>query len=177
MFFSFLSLQARKLYKLLPEISSMLVQDQILNLLKTTGPTLPIKVGKNIKSDLIIASAHLADLTSQGKVKISNLKVGGSPLYYLPGQEDQLYNFVSGNINPKDLDVLEQLRFSKVLRESELELLPKVALRAQKDFAIPLHVRFQGGVELFWRWYLASDAETNQIIGTEIALLLLSNLP
>jgi hypothetical protein len=143
----------------------MLVQDQILSFLKAAGPTLPAKVAKNIKTDVLIASAHLADLVSQGKVKLSNLKVGGSPLYYLPGYESQLFPFAAGNINPKDLAVLEQLKFSKVLRETDLDLLPKVALRALKDFAVPLHVRFQGQMELFWKWHMASDDDTNRVIG------------
>jgi len=59
------------------------------------GPTLPAKVAKAINQPLLIASAALSDLSSQGKVKISNLKVGGSPLYYLPGQEEELMKFAS----------------------------------------------------------------------------------
>ncbi|HLC90905.1 MAG TPA: hypothetical protein VJI15_03990, partial [Candidatus Nanoarchaeia archaeon] len=75
-------------------------EDRILSFLKMTGPTLPTKVAKHIGTEIIIASAHLSDLASRGKVKISKLKVGGSPLYYLPGQEEQLYPFAAGNINP-----------------------------------------------------------------------------
>ena len=92
----------------------MLDQDKILNFLKVTGPTLPTKVAKNINTDILLASAHLSDLSSQGKVKISKLKIGGSPLYYLPGDESQLYNFASGNINPKDLLVLDELKEKKI---------------------------------------------------------------
>jgi len=149
----------------------MLVQDQILQFLKTTGPTLPTKVAKIIQSEVLIASAHLADLVSQGKAKLSHLKIGGSPLYYLPGQEDQLYSFAPGNLNPKDLAVLEELRVNKILRETALELLPRVALRELKDFAIPLTVRFQDQSELFWKWYLASDEETNQLISQMLTTL------
>ena len=51
-----------------------------------------------------------------------------------------------------------------VLRESELELLPKVALRNLKDFAVPLHVTADGKRELFWKFYLTSNEEGNEII-------------
>ncbi|MBT4539499.1 hypothetical protein HOI26_01665 [Candidatus Woesearchaeota archaeon] len=142
----------------------MLDQDKILHFLKVTGPTLPTKVAKNIGTNSLLASAHLSDLASQRKIKVSNLKIGGSPLYYLPGQEDQLYNFAAGNINPKNLDVLEKLKDRKVLKEADLELLEKVALRSLKDFAVPLHVVQGQQRELFWKWHQLTDAETNQAV-------------
>ena len=142
----------------------MLDQEKILIFLKTTGPTLPSKVAKEIKTEILLASAHLSDLRSQGKIKVSNLKVGGSPLYFLPGQEGQLYRFAVGNINQKDFQVLERLKEKGVLQESSLDLISKVALRSLKDFAVPLHVIMGGKKELFWKWYLLSDEETNSII-------------
>ncbi len=142
----------------------MLDQDKILAFLHETGPTLPSKVAKNIQTDILFASAFLSDLASQGKVKISYLKVGGSPLYYLAGQESQLFNFARSNLNPKDYLVLEKLKAAKALREKDLDLLSKVALRSLKDFALPLHVTIDGVKELFWKWHLLSDEETNQTI-------------
>ncbi len=139
-------------------------QDKILSLLRMNGPSLPFKVAKALNTEILFASAHLADLTAQGKVKISNLKIGGSPLYYVPGQEHQLYNFASGNLNPKDYAVLNKLKEQKVLPERSLELLEKVALRSLKDFAIPLQVTVEGKAELFWKWHLLSEQETNEAI-------------
>jgi hypothetical protein len=141
----------------------------ILNFLRVTGPTIPSKVAKNIKEEILIASAHLSDLRSQNKLKISNLKIGGSPLYYLAGQEAQLYNFAAGNMNPKDLMVLDNLKEKKILREINLDLLSKVALRSLKDFAIPLHVTVDERTELFWKWHLLSNDETNHIISGMIS--------
>ncbi|MBI2111977.1 hypothetical protein HYT52_00375 [Candidatus Woesearchaeota archaeon] len=143
---------------------SMLTEDQILEFVKHTGPTLPTKVAKSINQQILFASAHLSDLVSRGKMRISKLKVGGSPLYYLPGQEDQLYRFAAGNINPKDLEVLDRLKKEKLLREQDLELLPRVALRALKDFAFPIEVNYQGNKDLFWKWYLLSDEELNILL-------------
>lgn len=134
-------------------------QDKILYFLKVVGPTIPSKVAKNINTEILLASAHLSDLASQGKVKISSLKIGGTPLYYLQGQEEQLYHFAAGNLNPKDFQVLEILKQQKILREGSLDLLSRVALRSLKDFAIPLHVTVGGDKELFWKWHLLSDEE------------------
>ena len=143
----------------------MLDQDKILNFLKVTGPTLPTKVAKNINTDILLASAHLSDLSSQGKVKISKLKIGGSPLYFLPGQDSPLYDFASGNINSKDLLVLDQLKEKNILRESNLELIQRVGLRNLPDFAVPLNVRVSDKIELFWKWHLSSNDDANQMIG------------
>lgn len=142
----------------------MHVHDQILEFLKITGPTIPTKVAKTINSDIIIASAHLSDLAAQKKVRISSLKFGGSPLYYLSGQEDQLYGFAASNLNPKDMAVLDRLKDEGVLREATLDLLSKVALRALKDFAVPLQVRTPDSSELFWKWHLLPDDTTNHLV-------------
>ncbi|MDO8510698.1 MAG: hypothetical protein Q7S55_00875 [Nanoarchaeota archaeon] len=140
-------------------------QEKILYFLKVVGPTIPSKVAKNINTEILLASAHLSDLTSQGKVRISNLKIGGgSPLYYLPGQEEQLFYFAAGNLNPKDYQVLEVLKQQKIMRENSLDLLSRVAIRSLKDFAIPLHVTISGNKELFWKWHLLSDEEASASI-------------
>ncbi len=142
----------------------MLAEDQILMFIRSSGPTIPSKVAKVIKTEILIAAAHLSDLSSRGKVKVSSLKWGGSPLYYVPGQEHLLYDFAKSNLNPKDFNVLEMLHNEKVLRESELELLPKVALRSLKDFAVPLQVTTADKTELFWKWHLLTNQEANGII-------------
>lgn len=143
----------------------MIDDEQILSFLRTTGPTLPSKVAKNIGTEILFASAHMSFLVSQGKLKISSLKIGGSPLYYLSGQEAQLYPFAAGNVNPKELQVLDKLKEKSVMREGNLDLLSKVALRSLKDFAVPLHVTVNNNRELFWKWYLLSPDETKKVIG------------
>jgi flagellar biosynthesis GTPase FlhF len=144
----------------------MLDHDKILSFMKMIGPTTPTAVAKNIKSDVLLASALLSDLSAQNKVKVSKLKIGGgSPLYFLPGQEEQLFKFAEENFNPKDYQVLLQLKERKLLREKELELLGRVALRSLKDFAIPLNVNIHGLTELFWKWHLLSNEEANNMIG------------
>jgi hypothetical protein len=144
-------------------------RDKILNFLRITGPTTPTNVAKNIKSDVLLASALLSDLSSQGKVRVSKLKIGGgSPLYYLSGQEEQLFKFAEENVNPKDYQVLVRLKEDKLLREQDLDLLSRLALRGLKDFAIPLNVNFQGEVELFWKWHLANNEDANKLIGQMI---------
>ena len=152
-------------------------QEKILNYLKFTGPTTPSRIAKNIKQEVLFTSAHLSDLRAQGKIKISNLKIGTSPLYYLAGQESQLYPFAAGNINPKDLEVLDLLKDKKVLAEASLDLLGKVAIRNLKDFAIPLHVTLEDKTGLFWKWHLLSTEEANVILSEMVNQIRSKNLP
>ena len=67
--------------------------DRALQTMRINGPVIPSKVAKAIGKDIIMASAILSELSSSNKVRISKLKVGGSPVYYLPGQESRLYDF------------------------------------------------------------------------------------
>lgn len=144
-------------------------QEKILGFLRANGPALPSKLAKYMGMDILLASAMLSDLSSQGKVKISFLKIGGSPLYYLPGQEEQLYHFAAGNLNPKDLVILNTLKEQKVIRESDSDLLTKVSLRSLKDFAVPLKVTAQGQTELFWKWRLLPEREAKDILARMIS--------
>ncbi len=83
----------------------------------------------------------LSELSSKKSLKISALKVGGSPLYYVPGHEEKLLQFIQ-NLNEKDRRTLELLKDSQVLRDAEQDPLTRVSLRQIKDFAVQR--RFSG---------------------------------
>ncbi len=139
------------------------VKEKILQFIKEKGPVLPADITKHIGSNILIASAHLSELSSNGKLKISTIKVGGSPLYFLPGQELQLQKF-SDNLHEKEKKAYDLLLQKKILRDNELEPVIRVALRAIKDFAVPLQVNFEGSSEIFWRWYLFTSKEAEESI-------------
>ncbi len=144
-------------------------QETIISFLKLTGPVLPSQVAKHINTNILLASAHLSELTSQGKIKTSNLKIGGSPIYYLPEHRNKLHSF-SQHLNPKDQQTFELLREEKILQEKNLSLLNRVSLRNIKDFAIPLNVTLNGNKELFWKWYLISDQEATELIRNRLSV-------
>ena len=130
----------------------------ILEIISRKGPVIPVQVSKEINDNIMMASARLSELLSSKKIKISSLKIGGSPLYYLPGQEEKLRNFANnlGGVDRKAYDLLEQ---SKVLRDAAMEPAIRVALRQIKDFAVPLQVSYQEKTEIFWKWYLIENKE------------------
>lgn len=143
-------------------------QDKIFSYMKFTGPVLPAHVAKHISTNILLASAHLSDLASQGRIKISSLKIGGSPLYYLPEHKEKLQNYLH-NLNIKDQEVVNKLKENRVLKDHDLDLLSRVSLRNMKDFAIQLTVNYHGEKEIFWKWYLLSDEHASEYIRTKLA--------
>ena len=69
------------------------VREKIIAFVKIRGPVLPVQVSKEVKLDILMSSAYLSELVSNKKLKISYLKIGGSPLYYAQGHEASLQNF------------------------------------------------------------------------------------
>ena len=128
----------------------METRDKILEVINARGPVLPVNISKEIGSNILIASAHLAELVASNKLRISSIKVGSSPLYYLTGQEEQLQKY-TGSLNDKEKKAFDLIGQSKILRDSEQEPVIRVALREIKDFAVPLTVNFDNNKEIFWK--------------------------
>jgi len=164
-------------------------REKVLSLARVS-PVLPTQVAKALNTNSLMAGAMLSEMTSKGILKVSNLKVGGSPLYFVPGNEFQLVNFL-GNLSPKDREAVLFLKekkilrdsdlsplvrtclrnakdfalpLKKILRDSDLSPLVRTCLRNAKDFALPLDVSFNEKKEIFWKWFLLSDKDAEVII-------------
>src|SRR3989338_3612198 len=141
----------------------MVTNDDVLALVRQRGPILPVHVSKHINDNILMTSARLSEILSNKKIRVSNIKVGGSPLYYVDGQEAKLQNYAD-NLGSKEKEAYSLLKEKKVLRDSALEPAIRVALRIIKDFSIPLQVNYDGKTEIFWKWYLAQNNEVQDII-------------
>ena len=135
-----------------------------LNHLKLYGPSLPVQISKSLNTNILFASAVLSELTSARKALFSHAAIGGSKVYYLPGQEAALGEKIYPTLKGKEKEAYELLQTSKVLRDVELLPWQRVALRDLKDFAIPLTVSLGNSAELFWRFHLLSDEEAKPYI-------------
>lgn len=142
-------------------------QEEILKIVRMNGPLLPSKVAKAIGTNIIFASAMLSEMVGSKKVKISNTKIDGSPVYYLQGQEHKLQELYE-HINNKDKQAFDILKEKKVVNDAELDSLTRVSMRALKDFAIPLNVQNNGQKFLFWKWYMVENKEAEEIIRSKI---------
>ncbi len=145
--------------------------EKILQLIKTKGPLLPVHIVKEIGWNTLLIGAALSDLSKKGLVKMSYTKIGGSPVYYVSGQEYKLQNLYK-YLHEKEQKAYDLLKQKKVLRDRALEPVVRVALRNTRDFAKPLEVTIKGEKEIFWKWYLISNTEAEGLIRDLIKKLL-----
>jgi len=136
---------------------------KILQLIRYKGPLLPVHIVKEVGWNTILVGAALSDLSNKGQIKMSYAKIGGSPVYYVQGQEQKLQNLYK-YLHEKEQKAFDLLKEKKVLRDKELEPVIRVALRNIKDFAKGLEVTTNENKEIFWKWYLLSNQEAEQII-------------
>ena len=128
------------------------IRGRIISFIRDNGPSLPVQIAKETGLSILFASAFLSELFGEKIINISNLRVGSSPLYFLPGQEPQLERF-SQYVKGKEKEAYLLLKDKKILKDSELQPAIRVALREIKDFAIP----FEKNDEIFWRYFLIEE--------------------
>jgi hypothetical protein len=133
--------------------------DKIVQVLEEKGPSLPIQISKEIGMSSLFISAFLSELTNEKRINVSHLKVGGSPLYFLNGQEEQLENFYKF-LHPKEAETFLLLKTHKILKDSEQEPAIRVALRSIRDYS----VGFKKDEEIYWRYILVPESEINDIL-------------
>ncbi len=130
----------------MPQKDTTQLKEKIISFIQNRGPSLPVHIASHIGMSMLFTSAFLSELLSEKKLKMSNMKIGSSSLYLIPGQEEKLTNF-SQHLKSKERDAYEILKGKEILKDSEQEPAIKVALRAIKDFAIPI----QENNELYWK--------------------------
>ena len=69
------------------------MKEKIILVFKKRGPSLPIHVAQETGLSILFSSAFLSELLTEKKLKISDMKVGSTPIYFIPGQEFMLEKF------------------------------------------------------------------------------------
>jgi hypothetical protein len=133
------------------------VKEKILKFLEDNGPNLPVQVAKHMNMNSIFASAFLSEMASDGMIKISDMKVGGSPLYYPNSKIALLENFMSA-LGNKEREACLLLKENGILEDSTQHPAIRVALRGLKDFAFP----FKKDEKIFWRYFLFTEEQVRQ---------------
>ena len=137
-------------------------KETIIKTLQSNGPSLPVQIAREVNLSMLFASAYLSEIYNERKIKMSNMKVGSSSIYYLPGQEAQLENFIQ-YLNHREKEAFSLLKSQKMLDDEKQEPAIRVALRAIKDFAIPIRIKFDNESKLFWKHFLISDEEIKSL--------------
>lgn len=141
--------------------------DDVLKAVQMRGPLIPMEIRKYLgKGDSITIGAALSTLVSKGLIKNTHVKMGGSPFYYVKGQEAKL-EILEKYLNEKDKKTFQEIKEIKILKDNELDPLTRVSLRNIPDFAKRIELtNTQGEIKLFWRWYLITEEEAvNKITG------------
>ncbi|RMD46165.1 hypothetical protein D6829_00100 [Candidatus Pacearchaeota archaeon] len=120
---------------------------RIVSYIRENGPSLPVRIAKAIEMSPVFASAILAEMLGEKTIKASFLKVGSSPLYFLPGQERMLESF-SNYLNGVEKEAFLKLKEKGVLEDRAESPAIRVALRNLRDFAIP----FKEEGRIFWKY-------------------------
>lgn len=136
---------------------------KILEIIKQRGPSLPIHVARSTELSILFASAILSEMVSNKILNVSNLKVGGSPLYFLPGQEKQLENFYT-YLPGKEKEAFLLIKKHNLLEDEKLQPALRVAIRSIKDFAVPLSVKTEYGEKIFWYFHSLPKEEATKKI-------------
>jgi hypothetical protein len=153
----------------MPDLAKLNAQkEKILQTIRIKGPSLPVHISKILAVDPIFASAYLSELLSEKRIKISNMKVGSSPLYYLEGQEQLLEKF-SEHLNHREKEALTLLKEKQILSDEEQTPVIRVALRALKDFAVPIRANISGETKLFWKHSSIAQDQVRDLINSLLA--------
>jgi len=134
-------------------------RNKILSLLKIKGPSLPVQIAREAQISPLFAGAFLSELAKDDTIKISKMKVGGSPLYYIKGQENKLDDFYK-YLPEKEREAFLILKENKILEDKKQEPAIRVALRSIKDFAFP----FLKDQEVLWRFHTITEGEVRQML-------------
>ena len=133
---------------------------KIIEVLQKKGPGLPIQIAREVGMSSLFISAFLSEMVGSKKVHVSAMKVGGSPLYYLQGQEEKLEAFKQ-YMHPKEAEAFMLLKNNLILKDSDQEPAIRVALRSIRDFAFSFSVNDH----LYWRYFTLPEFEArNKII-------------
>jgi len=149
---------------MMPDMQKVMqTKNRILQLIQEKGPELPVRVASAIGQNNLFTAAFMSELVGEQKLKISNMKVGGSPLYYLSGQEEQLQKY-SEYLNNKEKEAFKMLKENEILSDINQEPAIRVALRNLRDFAFPVKIVDKEEEKIFWKFHTLTNEKARELI-------------
>lgn len=129
------------------------IKEKIIQILANRGPMLPVYISKEINLESIFTSAFLSELVSEKRIRISNMRVGSSPIYFIEEKTPEIEKF-GLYLKSKEKEAFLLLKEKKFLDDEKLEPAIKVAIREIKDFAI----QFENEGKLIWRYFTVQES-------------------
>src|SRR3989344_282120 len=138
-------------------------KETVLDYVRREGPVLPIQVAKKINGNTMFAGAILSELIANKLIRITSAKIGGSPIYYVHGQEERLY-ILYDHLPGKEKEAYNLLKNNKILLDELQEPSIRFALSQIKDFAMPFNVNVKEKNINCWRLHLVSEEEGTRLV-------------
>ncbi len=139
------------------------LKNKILEFIRSNGPSIPVQISRILGSDTFFSGAMLSELLAEKKLKISRAKIGGSPVYYISGQESRL-DILYKYLPQKEREAYDILQTKKIILDKEAEPAIRVALKSIIDFSIPINVNIKGANEPAYAWHLTNDDEIKEAL-------------
>ncbi len=138
------------------------IKEKILSLINQKGPSIPIHLARELEMNTIFTSAFLGELVSEKQLEMSHIKVGGSPIYFLPHQKEKLESYGHKYLSGTEKQAFLLLQEKKFLKNSEQTPPIRVALASLKDFA----KQEQKPDGLYWKYFTYKEEIPSQQIKT-----------
>ncbi len=137
-----------------------LTPEAVVEFVQQHGPCTPNDIRQALHAqDNFVVGAVLSEVTSAGKLAMTQLSFGTSRFYYDPNQPIMLEK-VSEHLNEKDQRAYAALREQRVVRAADLTPILRVAMNNIPDYSRPLVVRQDDGrEEQFWHYFLLTPQE------------------
>ena len=134
-----------------------IIKTKILDFIARNGPTLPVRLTSIVERDTMFVGAILSELLNNKQLKVTHAKIGGSRLYYRPGQEERL-SVLYTHLPMREQEAYTLLKEKRYLNNTDLDPAIRVAMNNLKDFAVPV----QQGDQIMWRWHTSPPQVAQQ---------------
>ncbi|MBN1923848.1 MAG: hypothetical protein JW791_03765 [Nanoarchaeota archaeon] len=132
------------------------MKSKIVELIKSLGPIVPSEITSKLESNSVIISALISELIKEGVVKYSHKKIGSSPLYYLPGQENEVRKRLTPELKIPERKIVEFFDEKKLVLKNNLSPQQRFMVDDLKDFITPLTLNINGEDKIFYKHYSIS---------------------
>jgi hypothetical protein len=135
------------------------LKHQVFDYLNSHGPSLPMTISQEVGRESIFVGAVLSELIQSKQLKLSHAKIGGSRVYYVPGQEEKL-SILYNSLPDAEKRAYDELKEKKLIKESETTPVLRVALDNLTDFSRQMILKdSNGNQQKAWMWHLSKPED------------------
>ena len=129
----------------------------IIDYLQKNGPSQPVQLSSVLNKDSFMVSAILLEAIENPKINATKGKIGSSPLYYLPEQEEAAKTRIFNSRGLLEKKFITRVKNSKYVLDSELNTQEKFVIKNCLDFLIPITVKAGNHEARIWRYYTTPE--------------------